>query len=100
MSALYDFYKKAKADPAIMADIKTAKDGLGSEPSKDAVVSAVIGVAKKHGVTLSQADFKLQAGSLEDDELRNVAGGCYDDTGLFYNHYKQIDESHVYVCTF
>jgi len=77
MSALADFYKKAMADPSIMADLKAAKEKAGGAPSGETICSAISGIAKKHGITLSQADFRVQNGSLEDEELKAVSGGCW-----------------------
>jgi len=76
MSTLADFYAKAKTDSVLRADLEAARKGLGPNPSREAVTATAIQVAGKHGFPLSQADFERKSGSLDDQELKAVAGGC------------------------
>jgi len=76
VSALLDFYGKVKRNSALKADIDAARKGLGPHPSREAAAGAVIQVAQKHGIYLTKADFELKPGTVDDEELKAVAGGC------------------------
>jgi predicted ribosomally synthesized peptide with nif11-like leader len=65
LSKLNDFYEKAHADAGLQAEIDGAHKGFEQN---------LIAIAKKHGVTLSAADF---AQGLSDDELAGMAGGGF-----------------------
>jgi hypothetical protein len=72
MSKIVDFYKKAKDDPKITADIEAVKKKYA-----DAFTADLIEVAKKYGVTLVPEDFEIKKGELSEDDLAVIAGGYH-----------------------
>jgi hypothetical protein len=66
MSKLADFYQQAHKDSVLKAKLAELTQ---------AYVAGVIGVAGKHGVSLTAADFAPASGALDDDALEAVAGG-------------------------
>ncbi len=59
------------------AELKEKIIALGENPA----VADVIALAKKYGVTLTEADFAEEQGELSEDELDAVAGGVTNGVG-------------------
>ncbi|GHV90984.1 hypothetical protein AGMMS50268_14870 [Spirochaetia bacterium] len=79
MSALTEFYRKAQTDAALRADLETAnrkftKEESAEKADKKAVIAETIRIAGNHGISLAPADFELQSGELDEDELDIAAG--------------------------
>ena len=66
-------------DEGVKKELEAALSGL-SKDDKKAFTDAAIKVAAKHGITLTDADFKKEAMELSEDEMKVVAGGdvCSD----------------------
>ena len=68
------FLEAVSSDEALQKEFKVLADGAAKEV--DAQKSATVEFAAKHGITLTEDDFKpSEMGELSEDEMEAVAGG-------------------------
>ena len=68
---LKEFLQKASADDKLAKELQE----LQNEEDKDKVISRTIELAKDEGTSLTEADFEMPAGELDEEELMAVSGG-------------------------
>jgi hypothetical protein len=97
MSKIVDFYKKAKDDPKIMADIEAVQKKYANAAKFDEKITAdLIEVAKKHGTTLTPEDFQVKKADLGEDDLATVAGGCSESDKQVQRNIHTFNETSIF----
>lgn len=80
--ALKLFIEKAQQDEALKAKLNGISEEIQGDPqdeaTKQAIIAAIIPLAKEKNIDLTPEDFSLSEGEISDRELADVAGGsCF-----------------------